>query len=472
MSSSALSGQPTVLEVPVSIQGSKPVEGTDRRELFFETTKTALVFENGAALNLKSKVLPGQCVFVRNELTGKEVLCKVVESPQGEKSGFTELEFNVYEPEFWASPTGQTATNGQEAETQKEAQAPTENGAAAPKVESNAPAGVEIEAETQLPPAEEKVAAESSQTNASERKETAQGSRISEPKSEGTKSEPGKVEAQAAGNQEAAKEVSPESGPAATPAIPDEAEESEAAQDTASEMKRTPPAILPMRVPNFKARKIAAAISVTAAVIIVSVQIYEWHAKFGHSNHSAKKSVAALAAAKKSVPPTSVPNSAPANEAKSMAGAATGATGKSAGIAPAPEPRKTQEPAIAAKTSAPDVSQPETRRIKISSEHAGLKPERERKPREVAAKTVPPRIVLATQPPIPSWAKMLDLDGVVQLDAVIDAKGNLTRTRLLSGSHLLQQDAQQAVALWLFEPGTSDGKPTTAHLVLTVQFQR
>ena len=55
------------LEIPVTIQASKLVEGTDRRELFTEATKTTIVFENGAVLCLKSSVLPGQCVFLRND---------------------------------------------------------------------------------------------------------------------------------------------------------------------------------------------------------------------------------------------------------------------------------------------------------------------------------------------------------------------------------------------------------------------
>ncbi|HTV59725.1 MAG TPA: energy transducer TonB [Verrucomicrobiae bacterium] len=464
MSSSALSGQPTVLEVPVTVQGSKPVEGTDKRELFFETTKTALVFENGAVLNMKSKVLPGQCVFVRNELSGKEVLCKVVESAEREQSGFTELEFNVYEPEFWGSPAGTTVAGGQEAEAQKGKQAAVENPEARPKIEPSAPVGIETQAAETAPAGvcETKEAAA----------ETAPESEGRETKAEDAKSEPANVEGQAAREAEAAKEVLGEREPEAASPLLEELEEGEAGPETAGEMKKVSPAILPMRVPNFKARKIAAAISVTAAVIIVSVQIYDWHSKFGHSIHTAKKSVAALAAAKKSVPPPAAPNGAPAAETKSTAGTEISANSKSAGTAPAPAIEKLHEPAIAAKTAAPAASQSEPSRIKISSEHAGLRRGREKKPQEVAAKTVPPRIVLATQPPIPSWAKMLDLDGVVQLDAVIDAKGNLTQTRLLSGSQLLQQDARQAVALWLFEPGTADGKPTTAHLVLTVQFQR
>ena len=75
-------------------------------------------------------------------------------------------------------------------------------------------------------------------------------------------------------------------------------------------------------------------------------------------------------------------------------------------------------------------------------------------------------------PAIPSWAKKLDLDPVVRLDAVIDEKGNLKATKPLSGPRILQGEAARAVALWIFQPAMTDGKPTTTHMVLTVEFQR
>ncbi|MGA8731387.1 MAG: energy transducer TonB, partial [Terracidiphilus sp.] len=86
--------------------------------------------------------------------------------------------------------------------------------------------------------------------------------------------------------------------------------------------------------------------------------------------------------------------------------------------------------------------------------------------------TVPAKIVSQSLPSIPPWAKGLDMDAVVQLDALIDEKGNVAQTKPLSGPRVLQRAAEQAVALWIFEPALSDGKPTSTHMVLTVQFQR
>jgi outer membrane biosynthesis protein TonB len=80
--------------------------------------------------------------------------------------------------------------------------------------------------------------------------------------------------------------------------------------------------------------------------------------------------------------------------------------------------------------------------------------------------------VSQTQPEIPGWAIGLDVDPVVKLDVLIDEKGNLVEAKPISGPRVLQASAQRAVALWVFEPGFSDGKPAATHMTLTVEFQK
>src|SRR5713101_7037710 len=43
----AIKQQPVALEVPVTVNGARAVEGSDKREPFSETTKTVLIFGNG-----------------------------------------------------------------------------------------------------------------------------------------------------------------------------------------------------------------------------------------------------------------------------------------------------------------------------------------------------------------------------------------------------------------------------------------
>ena len=72
--------QPVPLEVPVTVNGARTVEGSDKREPFSETTQTVLVFGNGAVIRLASSVAAGQLLFLTNDKTKKEVVCQVVKS--------------------------------------------------------------------------------------------------------------------------------------------------------------------------------------------------------------------------------------------------------------------------------------------------------------------------------------------------------------------------------------------------------
>ena len=94
--------QPVALEVPVTVNGARTVEGSDKREPFSETTKTVLVFGNGAVIRLASPVAAGQLLFLTNDKTKKEVVCQVVKSKNYRNvSGYVELEFTEPVVGFW-----------------------------------------------------------------------------------------------------------------------------------------------------------------------------------------------------------------------------------------------------------------------------------------------------------------------------------------------------------------------------------
>ncbi len=98
----AIKQQPVALEVPVTINGARALEGSDKREPFSETTKTVLIFGNGAVIRLSSSVAPGQLLFLTNERTKKEVVCQVVKSKNYRSvSGYVELEFTEPVVGFW-----------------------------------------------------------------------------------------------------------------------------------------------------------------------------------------------------------------------------------------------------------------------------------------------------------------------------------------------------------------------------------
>ena len=94
--------KPVALEVPVTVNGARAVEGSEKREPFSETTKTVLVLANGAVIRLSSSVAPGQLLFLTNEKTRKEVICQVVKSKNYRSaSGYVELEFTEPVLGFW-----------------------------------------------------------------------------------------------------------------------------------------------------------------------------------------------------------------------------------------------------------------------------------------------------------------------------------------------------------------------------------
>jgi TonB family protein len=98
----AFKQQPVALEVEVTVNGARTIEGSDKREPFSETTKTVLVFGNGAVIRLTSSVAPGQLLFLTNEKTKKEVVCQVVKSKNYRNvSGYVELEFTESVVGFW-----------------------------------------------------------------------------------------------------------------------------------------------------------------------------------------------------------------------------------------------------------------------------------------------------------------------------------------------------------------------------------
>jgi protein TonB len=99
---SAVKQQPVALEVPVTVNGARAVEGSAKREPFSESTKTVLVFGTGAVIRLASSVAPGQLLFLTNEKTKKEVVCQVVKSKNYRNvSGYVELEFTEPVVGFW-----------------------------------------------------------------------------------------------------------------------------------------------------------------------------------------------------------------------------------------------------------------------------------------------------------------------------------------------------------------------------------
>jgi TonB family protein len=81
------------------------------------------------------------------------------------------------------------------------------------------------------------------------------------------------------------------------------------------------------------------------------------------------------------------------------------------------------------------------------------------------------QLLKSVPPQYPPIAKAQHLSGKVQIDALIDASGNVASVKVLSGPTLLHQAALDSVKQWKYSPAMLDGQPTTMHLTVTVEFR-
>jgi protein TonB len=94
--------QPVALEIPVTVNGARTVDGSDKRVPFSESTQTVLIFPHGAVIRTGTPLANGQLVFLTNEKTKKEVVCQVVKSKSSGSAGaYVELQFTEPAPSFW-----------------------------------------------------------------------------------------------------------------------------------------------------------------------------------------------------------------------------------------------------------------------------------------------------------------------------------------------------------------------------------
>jgi TonB family protein len=81
------------------------------------------------------------------------------------------------------------------------------------------------------------------------------------------------------------------------------------------------------------------------------------------------------------------------------------------------------------------------------------------------------RLIKSVPPEYPTLAKAQHVSGKVQMDALIDASGNVSAVKVLSGPTLLHRAALDAVKQWKYKPAMLDGQATSMHLTVTVEFR-
>ncbi len=223
------------------------------------------------------------------------------------------------------------------------------------------------------------------------------------------------------------------------------------------------------KIRDFDLAKNKITVGIAASLVLVVMLGIAWHAKRKSAPH-ANDHPAAPSAQSAEHAPTIASQTSPTQTPTSVSSTSAAAT---------PTLTSTSSPTNSGATSAPTDTAPppsadSAAQDKHNSDGPTLAQVKHHQPKQArTGEIIPAKIVSQAPPAIPSWAKKLELDHpVVLLEAVVDAKGNLTSTKPLSGPRVLQGEAERAVALWIFEPALQDGKPIPAHMILTVEFQR
>jgi len=80
------------------------------------------------------------------------------------------------------------------------------------------------------------------------------------------------------------------------------------------------------------------------------------------------------------------------------------------------------------------------------------------------------RLLKSVPPVYPPFARTGHVGGDVTLDALIDANGNVTELKVVSGPPILREAATDAVRQWKYDPARLNGQPVAMRLGVTVRF--
>jgi periplasmic protein TonB len=81
-----------------------------------------------------------------------------------------------------------------------------------------------------------------------------------------------------------------------------------------------------------------------------------------------------------------------------------------------------------------------------------------------------PKLIYSPSPLYPVVARAQNIQGVVVIDALVDTTGKVTETKVLSGPTSLRQAATEAVSKWKYLPARLNGQPIAMHISLNISF--
>lgn len=93
------------------------------------------------------------------------------------------------------------------------------------------------------------------------------------------------------------------------------------------------------------------------------------------------------------------------------------------------------------------------------------------RPLRIGGQFKPPAKLRDVKPLYPPEAQVTGVQGVVIIEAIIDASGQVAATRVLRSIPMLDAAAVEAVGQWLFTPSLVNGVPTAVMMTTTVNFR-
>jgi len=92
-------------------------------------------------------------------------------------------------------------------------------------------------------------------------------------------------------------------------------------------------------------------------------------------------------------------------------------------------------------------------------------------PVRVGGEIKEPVKVRHVDPVYPKVARDASVEGIVIIEAVIDATGRISEARILRSVPILEEAALEAVRQWEYTPTLLDGVPTPVRMTITVTFR-
>jgi protein TonB len=83
----------------------------------------------------------------------------------------------------------------------------------------------------------------------------------------------------------------------------------------------------------------------------------------------------------------------------------------------------------------------------------------------------PPRVIKQTRPVYPQEAFIKKVEGVVEVEILIDTSGRVRPTRVLRSVPLLDRAAIDTVRQWVFSPAIKNGRPVATTAIAPVTFR-